>query len=291
MAELARRSTLNRRARHAFRVATAPVRARPDFLILGAQKAGTSSLFQYLAQHPLVLRSIQKEPEHFDADGRPSPLAYRRTFPLLIHFWRPGRPQPITGEATTGYLLDPRAPLRVARQLPAPGPKLVALLRDPAERAFSQYRMNLRLGRESRPFLEALEQEDEAVAPWRADPLAERHPDDAWRWRSYAARGRYAEQLERWIDVFGGERLLVLRAESLFADPAATFARVLRHLGLPPADGIEFRRVNAAPVEEEVPSEARALVERMVADDAARLPEVLARIPPDQRPEVVGEPA
>jgi hypothetical protein len=135
----------------------------------------------------------------------------------------------LTGEATPYYLFHPLVPARVRAQLPEV--KLVAVLRDPAQRAYSHYQHNRRQGVALGSFAQALHLEDQLEAtrghlPGFADePDRHRH--------SYRARGLYAEQLQRWYQHFDPEQLLVLRAEDLFADEATQVARVTDFLGLP----------------------------------------------------------
>lgn len=257
---------------------TARLRALPNFVIIGAQKAGTTSLYEYLRAHPQVLGTATKELHHFDFDGPdPGLTAYRAHFPLRFHLRTRGVAHPmITGEATPIYLFDPRSPVRMAAQFPAPGPKLIAVLRDPVERAWSHYRMSVRLGHEPLGFVEALRIEDARLASWRADPTADHlAPDDSWRWHSYIARGLYAEQLERWFALFPRERVLVLQADHLFRQPASAFAETERFLGLDPFEDITFEVFNAGDDTTDMPSEARSVIEERIADDQARLRDVL----------------
>jgi hypothetical protein len=207
----------------AFGTATARLRPLPDFLILGAQKAGTTALYAYLRRHPDITGPSWKEVSYFDRQYRRGTAWYRGNFPLRSD-------DRIVGEASPSYLFHPEAPERVARLLP--DARLIALLRDPVERAYSHYQHEVALGREELPFEEALEREDERMAGelerMQADPSYFSH---AWWNHTYLARGRYAEQLERWYARFPAERLLVLSNEELAAQPSDTYARVLGFLG------------------------------------------------------------
>ncbi len=202
---------------------SARLRPLPDFLILGAQKAGTTALYTYLRRHPEITGPAWKEVSYFDRHYRRGPAWYRGNFPL-------GARGSIVGEASPSYLFHPRAPERVAALLP--DALLIALVRDPAERALSHYHHELALGREELPFEEALEREDERLA----GELERMYEDSAyfshaWWNHTYLARGRYAEQLVRWLASFPSEQLLVLSNEDLAAQPVATYARVLEFLG------------------------------------------------------------
>jgi len=229
-------------ARVALRRPTAPLRLLPDFLVIGAQRCGTSSLFRYLAQHPWVGRPLRKEVEYFTVRFHEGPDWYRAHFPLRL---RRTKARLVgcdlrTFEATPDYLFFPGAAERAAELLPEA--RLVALLRDPVERAWSHYRHVVRLGREPLGFDEAIEAEPERLAGEveraGADPA---YPARSLRLHSYAARGRYAEHLAPWIERYGRERLLVVRAEDLFAEPETTYLEILRFLGLPGAMPRDFR--------------------------------------------------
>lgn len=215
-----------RNAVWAYGTATARLRPLPDFLIVGAQKAGTTALYAYLRRHPAITGPPWKEVSYFDRQYRRGPAWYRGNFPLRAA----GR---IVGEASPSYLFHPQAPERVAALVPEA--RLIALLRDPVERALSHYQHEVALGREPLLFEDALEREDERLAGelerMRDDPAYFSH---AWWNHTYLARGRYAEQLERWLAHFPREQLLVLSNEELASQPAETYARVLEFLAAPP---------------------------------------------------------
>ena len=223
------------RAHWVFRLATARLRLRPTFLILGAQKAGTTSLHRYLTEHPAVLRASPKEVRYFSTNYARGEGWYRAQFPLrsrrVASRVRAGA-WPAVGEASPQYLFHPLAPQRVHAFDPAL--KLIAILRDPVDRAYSQYQMQLRWGYEHSTFEESLDREEAELegelAKLYGDPpvystLVNRI--------SYVARGRYAEQLERWLALFPREQLLVLLSEELFAQPAEAVASVCRFLRIP----------------------------------------------------------
>ena len=214
---------------------TARLRPLPDFLILGAQKSGTTALYAYLRRHPEITGPAWKEVSYFDRHYRRGPAWYRGNFPLRAH-------GAIVGEASPSYLFHPLAPERAAALLP--NALLIALVRDPADRAHSHYHHEVALGREELPFEEALEREEERLA----GELERMHDDPgyfshAWWNHTYLARGRYAEQLARWLDHFPRERLLVLSNEELAERPAETYARVLEFLGARPHRLASYPRV------------------------------------------------
>ena len=207
-----------------FRRPLAGLRGTPSFMVIGAQRSGTSSLYRYLAAHPEGRPSVRKETEYFTRSYGEGPTWYRSHFTL--------RRSGCSFEATPDYLFHPLAPARVATDLPTC--RLVVLLREPAARARSHWQHMTRIGFEQLSFADALDAESERIdtdlarleagAPVVEGPLLR---------YSYRARGFYAEQLERWQVLFPPEQLLVLRSEDLFADPAATLARVEQFVGLP----------------------------------------------------------
>ena len=215
--------------------ATARARALPDFLIIGAQRAGTTALYEYLRRHPTITGPARKEVNFFDVHHRRGPAWYRGQFPRR-------RRDALVGEASPSYLFHPLAPERVAALLPEV--RLIALLRNPIDRAHSHYHHEVELGREPLTFEEALEREEERMRGelerMLADPAYFSH---AWWNHTYLARGRYAEQLERWLAVFPRERLLVLPSEALFDRPAESYASILEFLGADPHDLGSYPRV------------------------------------------------
>jgi hypothetical protein len=204
---------------------TSGIRPLPDFLIIGAQKAGTTALYSYLRRHPEITGPAWKEVSFFDRHYHRGEAWYRGNFPLLR--------RQHTGEASPSYLIHPLAPQRVAALLP--DVRLIVLLRDPVDRALSHYYHEVALGREPLSFEAALEREEERtrgeVERMLEDPGYFSH---AWWDFTYRARGRYAEQLERWLAVFRPEQLLVLRSDELAERPGPTYARVLEFLGSAP---------------------------------------------------------
>jgi hypothetical protein len=219
----------------AYGTATSVARPLPDALIIGAQKAGTTALYAYLRWHPAILGPSWKEVNFFDRHYRRGEAWYRGHFPNELRVWRVRRRglDPIVAEASTGYLFHPLAPERVAALLPSV--RLVALVRDPVDRAYSHYQHEVALGRESLSFGEAIDREDE-----RMRGELERMVGDpgyfsyAWWNYAYLARGRYAEQLERWLEVFPREQLLVVPTDDLRDAPRETYARVLDFVRAPP---------------------------------------------------------
>ncbi|MFL5295269.1 MAG: sulfotransferase family protein [Phenylobacterium sp.] len=192
---------------------------RIAFLIAGVQKAGTTALFDYLGEEPGVSLSTVKEVHFFDDETRdwlrPDYEAYHAHFPPFD-----GRPR---GEATPIYLYWPNSLERILAY--HPDVRLIVLLRDPVERAWSHWRMEFARGAEQRPFAWCIRQGRQR--------LFEAEPWGFHREFSYVERGFYGEQLERLFALFPRKQVLVLRAEDLQAEPGAALAAVRGFLGLP----------------------------------------------------------
>jgi hypothetical protein len=244
--------------------ATSAFRPLPDFLVIGAQKAGTTALYAYLRWHAAVLGPSWKEVSFFDRHYVRGEAWYRGHFPNRLRVRlarRRSGHEPVVGEASPSYLFHPLAAERVAALLPEV--RLIAILRDPAERAFSHYNHEVALGREPLSFEQAIEREDERlrgeVERMLADPSYFSH---AWWNHTYVARGFYAEQLRWWLSVFPREQLLVLTSEQLSARPSETYADVLRFLGLPPHELSSYPRLNTREYGAMAPKTRAALADR-----------------------------
>lgn len=210
-----------------FHRATSPLRALPNFVIIGAMKGGTTSMFQYLAAHPQVRPPFRKEIKFFDIHYAKGLGWYRAHFPLRAKM----KDGAVTGEATPYYLFHPLAAERMAKTLP--NAKLIVMLRNPVDRAYSHYSHMRRVGREPLSFEDALASEPDRLAGEAdrivADP---NYSTFAHGHYSYLARGRYAEQLPRWMEYFPREQILILSSENLSSDPAQAFSSTLDLLGL-----------------------------------------------------------
>lgn len=256
---------------------TADLRLRPTFLVIGAQRSGTTSLHDHLAEHPAVLPAKVKEIQYFHRYYEKGDRWYRARFPVTARASRVRRrigAEPAVGETSPDYLFDPRAPARVHAFGPAL--KLIAILRDPVERAHSHWRMECRRGREELSFEEALDREERQLDAELA-LLAETTGYRELPFRiSYAARGRYAEQLEGWLELFPREQLLVLTTQELEASPAEMMSRVSRFLEIPEWRSGSYR-IRGAQGEAEIPPGARERLARAFEQHNRRLEELLGR--------------
>ena len=205
----------------------------PDFVILGAHKAGTTSLYFYLRQHPQLTTSIKKEVHFFDGGLNPAidnyqkgEAWYRAHFPIR----QMSNPRQKVFEASPLYLFNPLVPLRMSTLMP--DAKLIVLLRNPRERAISHYFHGTRKDREPLPILEAFQREEERL---QCVIENEDYKNLAFRWYSYKRRGVYHEQIKRYLEHFSFHNLLALSSERFFANPAATLKQVYEFVGVDPA--------------------------------------------------------
>ncbi len=208
----------------------------PAFVIIGGQRCGTTSLYNYLAQHPRIAPALCKEVHFFDKNFGRGLAWYRAFFPTFSTNGSnsDGRfvAETVTGEATPYYIFHPLAPQRIRDVLP--GIKLIVLLRNPVDRAYSHYHHEVRMGVETLSFGEAIAQEERRLAGEAAKMLADQGCFSFNHQHfSYKARGVYVDQLKAWAKTFAKEQVLVLRSEDFYADPASTLETVLDFLGLP----------------------------------------------------------
>ena len=268
---------LARRTFIGFGAATSSLRLEPTFLVIGGQRCGTTSIFNALAGHPQIVRPpVEKGTDYYTLHYAKGRAWYRGHFPVAaVARGRIGG-RPMAFEACTYYMFHPFAVERIAADFPSI--RLVAMLRDPVERAYSAYKHEFARGFETEPdFMRALDLEDSRlegeIDRMRADVTYESH---AHRHLAYKHRGQFAEQLERVFAVFPREQVHVMESEAFFDHPEKEYRELMQFLRLDTAPMPEFRKHNARP-SSPMPAEAQALLERHFAPYDARLAELLGR--------------
>ncbi|HEY9771488.1 MAG TPA: sulfotransferase domain-containing protein [Coleofasciculaceae cyanobacterium] len=222
------------------RIATSPMRIMPSFLIIGAKKCGTTSLFHYLSGHPNIGAPTWKEVSYFNIYYDRGNAWYKSFFPISLP--KLDSQDLITGEATASYICHPQAPERIAATLPEV--KLIALLRNPVDRAYSHYHHTKRIGRENLSFEEAIAQEESRVRQIENESRElELKSSPAYNY-TYLASGLYAEQLKNWLKLFNKQQLLILKSEDFFNHPEAIFTQVLDFLKLPDWSPKKYQKYN-----------------------------------------------
>jgi hypothetical protein len=201
------------------------LKSEPDFIIIGAQKCGTTSLYEYLMQHPQIVAASQKEVHFFDLNFAKGVDWYRQQF-------QPVSENSITGEASPYYIFHPLVPQRIYELFPQV--KLIVLLRNPVERAISHYYHEVRLGCEELGLEDAIAQESARLEGETAKMLAdETYYSYNHQHYTYLSRGIYIEQLKNWMQFFPKEQFLVLPSEELYTKPNIVLNQVLEFLKLP----------------------------------------------------------
>lgn len=256
---------------------TAGSRPMPDFLVIGAKRGGTTSLWNYLVKHPDVLPLFPpvqqiKSPHYFDINHARGQAWYRSHFATerqrRRHEERTGH-TPVTGEASPYYMFHPLAVERIAREMPRG--RFIVSLRNPVDRAYSNYNERRGCGVETLPtFEEALEAEEGRlsgeVERIRSDPAYYSPTHDS---ASYLARGRYLEHLRPWLDAFPREQLLIVLADDMNRDSESVFRRICSFLGLRSVGLTEYPRHNLLPASSMNPVTRQRLVEYFRPHNAA----------------------
>jgi len=223
-----------------YRQVTSSNQDLPDVIIIGAQKSGTSSLYAYLSQHPQILPAFKKEVHFFDGglDPRVDNFKKGRSW-YCSHFpSKKNNDSQKTFEASPLYIFNPLTPQRIAELTQEV--RIIVLLRNPTERAISHYFHEKRTGRETLDIYEALQKEDR-----RLDPVIEKkdYKNNVFIHHSYKRRGLYKEQLERYLEYFSREQILVMASEEFFAKPDICLRRVFEFVGVDP----EYKVGNVTP--------------------------------------------
>ncbi len=269
--------------KRAYRLTTSWFRLMPDFIIIGAQKGGTTSLYNYLLDHPSIAPIYIKEPHFFDIYSHKGPLWYRSHFPTTLqkYYVKFLQKRPfLTGEASPYYMPHPLAAARIAMTLP--DVKLIMVLRNPIDRAYSQYQHQVRQpGVEPLSFTEAIDREEERLAGEEKKLLENsRYVSFNHRHYSYLTRGRYIDQITIWMKLFPKEQFLILKSEDLYSNPSEILKETFEFLKVPNValkeQKEEYKQYNKAAYAKMDPATRQRLVEYFKPHNA-RLYEFLGR--------------
>jgi hypothetical protein len=231
-----------------------------DFIIGGAPRSGTTFLATALDLHPDIwmLKPYVPEPKIFNLPPEKSSVAYQEEIASRLRDRPVGK---LAGEKTSGYFSSEIALRRIVATLPAV--KMVFILREPVERAYSNYLWSRKNGLEKLSFAEACDCEDT-----RPDPLP---PEKAYvRPYDYLSRGRYGTYARRWVEAVGRERVLFLQYEQLAVSPERLLVRLEDFLGVRrwPLPAADLGRINVSdPAAEPLPPELRARLRQFFADE------------------------
>jgi hypothetical protein len=245
----------------------------PDFLIIGTQRGGTTSLYRYLEQHPNVMPAILNKGIHyFDTGHARGPDWYRSHFPTsaakALRRRKAGGGPIITGEGSPYYCFHPLAVERIARELP--DGRFILMLRDPAERAYSHHQHELARGFEDLPFDQALEAEEQRLAGEEERLLSDAsYYSFAHQHHSYLARGQYLRQVRRWHEHLPPSQLLIVDSSEFFSDPDTVYRAVLRFLGLEERSLPRYEKLNAHTYDRMSPAAREFLTARLTPANEA----------------------
>lgn len=246
---------------------TAGARMLPTFMIAGAARSGSATMFKALGQHPAIGYPFPRgarEVHFFDNNYQRGLGWYQSHFPFRAHMARAARTAgvntPHAFESGVYYMFHPLAPERIKRDLP--DVKLLVLLRDPVERAFSMHAHSATYGYETETFQRALELEDDRLAGEAERMVADpSYYSFRYRHHSYRSRGRYIEQLERLEQVFGRDRIHVVDSVDFWASPVPGYDQVLNFLELPNVGYPDFEHLNRRSRPAPMPDSVRAALE------------------------------
>jgi len=229
-----------------FRTSTASVRIMPDFIIIGAMKSGTTSLHDYLIQHPNITAGKRKEAHFFSVNYYRGLRWYKANFPTIFNkvFSKILRKKFLTGEATPDYLFHPLSPQRVKQILP--NVKILVIVRNPVDRAYSHYNYEKdSRNRETLTFEDALEKEEERLSGEKEKIIQdERYFSKNLMFFAYLARGIYVDQLKKWFKFFPRKQFLILKTENLERNPLNVCNTVFQFLDLPPSETKNLEKSN-----------------------------------------------
>ena len=228
-----------------FRALSGKFRITPDFIIIGAAKSGTTSLYDYLIQHPSVHSALWKEIYFFDRYFPRGMDWYRSNFPYSFQkfiFTKFLKKKFLTGEATPTYIHHPLAPKRISEILPTI--KLILLLRNPIDRAYSHYQMEKKLGYEELTFEEAIESENSRIKDECEKMIQnDRYYSYKRQFFSYLTSGIYVDQLKLWMKHIPHDQFLIIDSDDFDNKKLETFQKVEEFLGLKHAK-INFTKQN-----------------------------------------------
>lgn len=189
----------------------------PDYIIIGVQKGGSSALHIYLSEHPHIFGSTKKEIHFFDHNYDKGIDWYKSQFPILRKYRKI-----LSGEASPSYVYLPFIAKRIHKVLPEI--KFILLLRNPVDRAYSNYNMRCQRGGEEKSFEQAILSEQKR--------FSENNYRNNLNNRLYLARGRYVEQLEIWYNYFRKDQIIILKSEDLLLNPKIECSKVFRFLDI-----------------------------------------------------------
>lgn len=238
------------------RLLTHKIRMLPNFIIIGCQRCGTTSLFNYLVKHPCIVGSYVKEIHYFDINYDKRLSWYKAHFPVdrnrFVRF--SNKQNIITCEATPYYIMHPHAAKRISTIIP--NVKLILLLRNPVDRAYSSYLMRANRGAEKLSFEESIRLEERRLeGEFGKMILSENYDSRHFRKSSYITRGKYIDQIKSWLHYFPKEQFFIETSDVFFENPSNTLKRIYDFLEVPNFDIGEikvYNKINYKPLDKNI---------------------------------------
>lgn len=212
----------------------------PNFLIIGAQRSGTTSLYNYLIQHPNIISAMTKEVHFFDLNFNKGASWYESQFNLNQ---KTSNNKYITGEASPYYIFHPLVPKRVFELLS--DVKLIVLLRNPIDRAFSHYWYEKQTGAEDHSFIDAINSEPKRLEG-EEQKILQNHNYYSFTHQnfSYLSRGIYVDQLKHWMSYFPRKQFLVIKSEDFFSATSDTLKKIFEFLDVQDFNLTSYEKYN-----------------------------------------------
>ena len=218
------------------RLLSANQRKSPDFILIGAHKAGSSALYRHLYAHPDLVRAFRKEPDYFSIKYNNSQNWYKAHFPLSSS-------KSICGDGSPSYFSHPLTASRVKKDLG--DIKLILIVRNPVQRAISHYFHSVRYGWQNEEIsIEKLAASDQLIADWDRMKTEEGFLSKSYFRLAYLHRGDYAVHLTSWLEHYDLSQILILRNEDLSENPEALYNQAIKFLNLKEWSPESFGRFN-----------------------------------------------
>ena len=282
------------------------MRGLPDFVILGAMKSGTTSLYDFITQHPSIAPAAKKELQYFSKNYRSKildtetaslskkrggeggvifghyrlgKLWYRSNFPTNIskyYFYKKMNQKLLSGEASPAYLFYPTVPGRMNEVLP--DVKLIVILRNPVDRAYSHHHHALRINLTTLSFENAIKSEEKRLAEEKGQMIKDPNSVPASHsHHSYLARGVYADQLENWFRHYDRKKFLILTTEDFRKNSQQALDQVFDFLEVPPFQVENLADKNVGNYKERMNEDTRKFLIEYFKPHNERLSKLLQR--------------
>jgi hypothetical protein len=210
-----------------------PLHKFPDYLIIGSSRSGTTSLFEYLMNHPNVEYPTTKQVHYFDKYSHFGKNWYKMHFPLK---WKKG----ISGDATPYYFNSPNASKKVHELMPFV--KIIIMCRNPVDRAYSQYYLEHNGKNETLSFEEAIEKEDDRIKDeYNKMELNPNIHNQKYYTYSYLDSGKYEKHLKKWLEYFPISQFMFIKSEDFYEYPSKVFLEIQKFLNISKYDLPEYK--------------------------------------------------